>query len=223
MSQKRNQNLKKNLIFTAAVLLAAAALGGYYLVRQADRPDKVAHLVYGTLERAQTDIDLREDADYSFQSNGYEIHLQVREGHRLCGQPLPRPRLRAVRPAERSLRLGRLHPGPGHADHRAGGVNRKRLSKKSRPDDMCVRSGHIQGNLALRVCEPPCGECAVQRQILSPGGYQGEGISVPRMRAEMGPPWSVSFFDTLNRTAGPGPAVRFCGPGRLPFAILACT
>ena len=80
MSQKRNQNLKKNLIFTAAVLLAAAALGGYYLVRQANRPDKVAHLVYGRLERAQTDIDLREDADYSFQSNGYEIHLQVRDG-----------------------------------------------------------------------------------------------------------------------------------------------
>ena len=80
MNQKRNQNLKKNLIFTAAVLLAAAALGGYYLVRQANRPDKVAHLVYGTLERAQTDIDLREDADYSFQSNGYEIHLQVRDG-----------------------------------------------------------------------------------------------------------------------------------------------
>ena len=39
MSQKRNQNLKKNLIFTAAVLLAAAALGGYYLVRQANRTD----------------------------------------------------------------------------------------------------------------------------------------------------------------------------------------
>ncbi len=29
-----------------------------------------------------------------------------------------------------------------------------RLSKKSRPDDMRVRSGHIQGNFALRVCEP---------------------------------------------------------------------
>src|SRR5699024_966083 len=27
--------------------------------------------------------------------------------------------------------------------------------------------------------------------------HQGEGISVPRMRAEMGSPWSVSFFDTL--------------------------
>ena len=34
---------------------------------------------------------------------------------------------------------------------------------------MCGWTGHIQGNLALRVCEPPCGECAVQRQILSPG------------------------------------------------------
>src|SRR5699024_10025367 len=34
---------------------------------------------------------------------------------------------------------------------------------------MCVRSGHIQGNLALRVYESPCGECTVQRQILSPG------------------------------------------------------
>ncbi len=30
-------------------------------------------------------------------------------------------------------------------------------------------TGHNQGNLAPRVCEPPCGECAVQRQILSPG------------------------------------------------------
>src|SRR5699024_1416396 len=59
---------------------------------------------------------------------------------------------------------------------------------------MCVRSGHIQGNLALRVCESPCGECAVQRQILSPGGYQGERISVPRLRAEMGSPWSVALL-----------------------------
>ena len=28
--------------------------------------------------------------------------------------------------------------------------------------------------------------------------HQGEGISVPRLRAEMGSPWSVSFFDTLK-------------------------
>ena len=31
--------------------------------------------------------------------------------------------------------------------------------------------------------------------------HQGEGISVPRLRAEMGSPWSVSFFDTLKRLA----------------------
>ena len=31
-------------------------------------------------ERMQTDIDLREDGDYTFSSNGYEIHLQVRDG-----------------------------------------------------------------------------------------------------------------------------------------------
>lgn len=74
------QTWKKNLIFTLAVLLVAAVIGGYYLVRRAGRPDKVALLVYGTIERKQTEIDLRKDADYSFQSNGYEIHLQVRDG-----------------------------------------------------------------------------------------------------------------------------------------------
>ena len=82
MSKERKtcQNWKKNLIFTAVILLAAALIGGFYMVRRADKPDKVAHLVYGTIERTQTDIDLREDADYTFQSNGYEIHLQVRDG-----------------------------------------------------------------------------------------------------------------------------------------------
>ena len=68
------------------------------------------------------------------------------------------------------------------------------LSKMSRPADMCGWTGHLQGNGALRVCEPPCGECAVQRSILSPGGYQGERISAARLRAEMGSPWSVSLL-----------------------------
>ena len=89
----------------------------------------------------------------------------------------------------------KISPPPGAG--MPGAKIRVRLSKKSRPADMCGWTGHLQGNLALRVCEPPCGECAVQRQILSPGGYQGEGISVPRLRAEMGSPWSVSLFDTL--------------------------
>ena len=60
---------------------AAAAIGGYYLIRRANRPEKMAHLVYGTAyNRTETEIDLREDADYTFSSNGYEIHLQVRDG-----------------------------------------------------------------------------------------------------------------------------------------------
>ena len=101
----------------------------------------------------------------------------------------------------------KISPPPGAGA--PGAKIRVRLSKKSRPADMCGWTGHLQGNLALRVCEPLCGECAVQRQILSPGGYQGEGISVPRMRAEMGSPWSVS----LLRHAGAKIRV-FSRPGR---------
>src|SRR5699024_11387711 len=73
------------------------------------------------------------------------------------------------------------------------------ISKKSRPADMCGWTGHIQGNGALRVCEPPCGECAVQRSILSPGGYQGEGISVLRSRQKWVPPGACRKSDTLDR------------------------
>ena len=40
-------------------------------------------------------------------------------------------------------------------------------------------------------CAGPKAACAVPRKILSPGGYQGEGISDARLRAEMGSPWSV--------------------------------
>ena len=98
-----------------------------------------------------------------------------------------------------------------------------RLSKKSRPADMCGWTGHIQGNLALRVCEPLCGECAVQRQILSPGGYQGEGISVPRLRAEMGSPWSVSFFDTLQNPRPQAPGFYFAQAQAGVFSALGRT
>ena len=57
--------------------------------------------------------------------------------------------------------------------------------------------GTHTGKLSAESVRGRKAECAVQRLILSPGGYQGEGISVPRMRAEMGSPWSVSLFDTL--------------------------
>lgn len=87
MSNKRKTdrtklpNWKKNLLFVLVVLVVAAAIGGYYLIRRANRPDKIAHLVYGTAyNRTETYIDLREDGDYTFPSNGYEIHLQVRDG-----------------------------------------------------------------------------------------------------------------------------------------------
>ena len=40
-------------------------------------------------------------------------------------------------------------------------------------------------------------ECAVQHQILSPGGYQGEGISVLRSRQKWVPPGAWRFCDTL--------------------------
>lgn len=86
MSKEQNKgrarpgSWKQNLLFALAVLALAGAIGGYYWVQRANRPDKMAHLVYGTGERQEVEIDLREDGDYTFASNGYEIHLQVREG-----------------------------------------------------------------------------------------------------------------------------------------------
>lgn len=71
---------KQNLVFGAVVLALAAIIAGYYGIQRANRPEKMAHLVYGTSERQEVEIDLREDGDYTFQSNGYEIHLQVRDG-----------------------------------------------------------------------------------------------------------------------------------------------
>ena len=57
-----------------------------------------------------------------------------------CGPPGPRQRQASLRPFS------------GAQAH-----------KKSCPADMCGWTGHIQGNSALRVCEPLYGECAVQR------------------------------------------------------------
>src|SRR5699024_1240526 len=74
-----------------------------------------------------------------------------------------------------------------------------RLSKKSRPADMCGWTGHIQGNLALRVCEPLCGECAVQRQILSPGGSRAKRVQWTKQRRRG---WrSAPVFASVHRGA----------------------
>ena len=51
---------------------------------------------------------------------------------------------------------------PPRRPHRPHRLNQPK-SEKSRSDDMRVRPGHIQGNSAQRVCEPPCGACAVLR------------------------------------------------------------
>src|SRR5699024_7404093 len=62
-----------------------------------------------------------------------------------------------------------------------------------RSSDLRMDGTHT-GKLSAESVRGRKAECAVQRSILSPGGYQGEGISVPRMRAEMGSPWSVELL-----------------------------
>ena len=56
------------------------------------------------------------------------------------------------------------------------------------------------------MCEPPCGECAVQCSILSPGGYQGEGISVLRSKQKWVPPGAWRFCATLKSRPAGSPA-----------------
>ena len=60
--------------------------------------------------------------------------------------------------------------------------------KKSRPDDMCVR---LQGNLTLRVCEPPLRGSAPN---FVPRGIPGGRNFCPAQQAEMGSPWSVALL-----------------------------
>ena len=61
---------------------------------------------------------------------------------------------------------GRTGPNPGPLRPVPSGRQQIK-SKSSHPADMCGWMGHRQGNLPQRVCEPPCGECAVLGQILS--------------------------------------------------------
>ena len=71
---------------------------------------------------------------------------------------------------------------------------RKQTVKKVPTGRHARTVGTHTGKLSAESVRGHKAECAVQRSILSPGGYQGEGISVPRMRAEMGSPWSVSLL-----------------------------
>ena len=80
---------KKELLFTLAVLAAAA---GLWLATHAGRgTGNVAVVRYGDPQVEQR-IDLSQNADYDIDTGTYTVHL-----HRLCEQPLPRPPVRGVR------------------------------------------------------------------------------------------------------------------------------
>ena len=82
------------------------------------------------------------------------------------------------------------------------------LSKKSRPDDMCVRSGHIQGNLALGVCEPLCGDVRGSAPNFVPKGILGGRNFCPAHAGRNGSPPKACAFATRWRDASCG-ASRF--------------
>src|SRR5699024_8809848 len=70
---------------------------------------------------------------------------------------------------------------------------------KKVPSSRHVRmDGTHTGKLSAESVRGRKAECAVQRSILSPGGYQGEGISVLRSRQKWVPPGAWRFCDTLR-------------------------
>ena len=96
-----------------------------------------------------------------------------------------------------------------HRERQGQTVKKVPSSRHARMD------GTHTGKLSAESVRGRKAECAVQRSILSPGGYQGEGISVPRTRAEMGSPWSVALLrhaeagadgDTVYASVGLCPA-----------------
>src|SRR5699024_12134691 len=97
-------------------------------------------------------------------------------------------------PLPQKLQMSRTRPGPGGCQ-----------TVKKVPAGRHVRTvGTHTGKLSAESVRGYKAECAVLRSILSPGGYQGEGISVARLRAEMGSPWSVSLLRHAATRPGPG-------------------
>ena len=90
----------------------------------------------------------------------------------------------AFRPGSRRLQTAKKVPSSRHV--RMDGTHTGKLSAES-----------VRGRKA---------ECAVQRSILSPGGYQGEGISVLRSRQKWVPPGAWRFCDTLRPPGRSPPA-----------------
>src|SRR5699024_3926844 len=62
--------------------------------------------------------------------------------------------------------------------------------------------GTHTGKLSAESVRGRKAECAVQRSILSPGGHQGEGISVLRSRQKWVPPGAWRFCATLTCPLG---------------------
>ena len=77
-------------------------------------------------------------------------------------------------------------PAAGCYNKKAAEFLRCILLKKSRPDDMCVRPGHLQGNLSQRVCEAVkprarfCGKFCPQGQTQRPRPVDETGSCVWR-------------------------------------------
>ena len=102
----------KNLIFALVVLVLAAVL--YFGVR-------AAHSGKGGGLQAVVDfgdgitetLPLDTDHDYLYDVGDYVVHLQVKDGHRVFGQSVPGPCVRAIRQAGQGWRMGCLHPCRG--------------------------------------------------------------------------------------------------------------
>ena len=105
---------KKNLIFAAVVLAAAAVL---WLATRPGGSGKTAVLRYGDPQVEQR-IDLRKNADYAIDTGLYTIHLHVENGGIAFVNSPCRPHLRGLWRFEKPGRLGRVYAGKGKFDDR---------------------------------------------------------------------------------------------------------
>ena len=80
--------------------------------------------------------------------------------------------------------------------------------KKSRPDDMCIRAGHIQGNLAPRVCEAARPSARFGAKFCPQGNIRGKEFLSRDCAQKWVPPKAWRLCDTL--TVCPAGQAVFC-------------